>query len=84
MKITVTIKRVYGQALVYPADGPAQVAAQLTGTRTFTCTNLACLELLGHEVEIDASSPEARDLRANIAEAKEFLHRINWTERRAA
>ena len=84
MKLTVVIKSVYGHRLVYPSDGLARVAAHLIGNRTFTTTQLAALELLGHEIEIDVVSVDARDLRNNIAEAKTYLHRINWSEKEAA
>lgn len=54
MNITVKVKNVYGQDLIYPADDNAQRFAQLTGKKTFTKYDLRLIKELGYEVKQEA------------------------------
>ena len=54
MNITVKVKNVYGQDLIYPADDNAQRFAQLTGKKTFTKYDLRLIRELGYEVRQEA------------------------------
>jgi len=50
MKIEVEVRRVYGVAKIYPANEAASLVTALTGTKTFSVSNLNALRGLGHEV----------------------------------
>lgn len=54
MSITVKVKNIYGQDLIYPADDNAQRFAQLTGKKTFTKYDLRLIKELGYEVKQEA------------------------------
>lgn len=54
MFITVRIKNIYGNDLIYPVDENAQRFAQLTGKKTFSKWDLRLIRELGYEVEQEA------------------------------
>jgi hypothetical protein len=56
MKITLTLKSVYGQTRAYPACSKAQGFANLLGTKTLTRQNLRHIEALGFTIETAADA----------------------------
>ena len=52
MEITVKLKNVYGQDLVYPVCSKAKVFAQIAGTTTLTPETLSKITLLGYGVNV--------------------------------
>ena len=59
MQITVSIKSVYGNELIYPVSENAQLLARLTGKKTLTREALATIKKLGYEVEVQAPELDA-------------------------
>lgn len=53
-QITVRIKNVYGNELVYPVCEAAKRFASLTNTKTFSHRNLCDIEALGFLVVVEA------------------------------
>jgi hypothetical protein len=53
MRITVSIKHVYGNELIYPVSENAKLLADLTGKKTLTRQALATIKKLGYEVEVE-------------------------------
>lgn len=49
--IEVTIKNVYGQIKVYPANEAAQLIANIAGTKTLSNQQLAYAERLGFQIK---------------------------------
>lgn len=49
--ITITIKYVYGNAVVYPHCDDSRVFAQIAGTKTLTPDTIRLIRLLGYEVK---------------------------------
>jgi hypothetical protein len=54
MQITVSVKHVYGNELIYPVSENAKLLAKLTGKKTLTRDALATIKKLGYEVEVQA------------------------------
>jgi hypothetical protein len=54
MHITVTVRNVYGNDLVYPADDQAARFIALLGTKTFNAYHLQHVRALGYEVRVAA------------------------------
>ncbi len=54
MIITVSVRNVYGNDLVYPADIPAATFASLVGAKTFNRTQLGLIRSLGYTVNVTA------------------------------
>lgn len=54
MQITVSIKSVYGNELIYPVSENAKQFAALTGKKTLTRQALGIIKRLGYEVEVQA------------------------------
>lgn len=54
MVITVAVRSVYGNELVYPADDAAATFAALIGARTFNRTQLGLIRTLGYTVHVAA------------------------------
>ncbi len=54
MQITVSIKHVYGNELIYPVSDNAKQFAELTGKKTLSREALAIIKELGYEVEVQA------------------------------
>ena len=52
MKITVEIKNVYGNRLVYPACDQARTFCSLVGSKTLTQHHLNEIKALGYSVEV--------------------------------
>ncbi len=52
MKITVYIKSVYGQPRIYPVCDKAKALTWLTGNKCLTKSQLAVIETLGFDVEV--------------------------------
>lgn len=50
MTITVSVRDVYGQRLVYPACDTAINLARLTGKKTFSASDIATIKKLGYEI----------------------------------
>ena len=59
MQITVAIKSVYGNELIYPISDNAKLFAILTRKKTLTKQALATIKKLGYEVEVQ--KPELDD-----------------------
>jgi len=53
-KVLVTIKQVYGNETIYPANDTAQVFADLIGTKTLSRSKLGLIQALGYELEVKA------------------------------
>lgn len=51
MKITVTIKEVYGEKKVYPHCETSKLFASMLGTKTLTHSALIHIERLGYTIE---------------------------------
>lgn len=51
MTITVRIRNIYGQDLVYPADEQANLLAALTGKKTFSTRDISVIKRLGYEIK---------------------------------
>jgi hypothetical protein len=54
--ITVRIKSVYGQDLIYPVDRKAVLFTQLSGKKTFDKRDINNIRTLGFEVKVVAPS----------------------------
>lgn len=54
MELTVEIKNVYGNELIYPADPNSYLLAQLIGAKTFNKSQIATLKKLGYTFAIAA------------------------------
>jgi hypothetical protein len=52
MHITVQVRNVYGNDLVYPMDDQAALFAKLIGAKTFNATQLATIRALGYSVHV--------------------------------
>lgn len=50
MQITVMIKNVYGNEIVYPVCDQAKLFARLAGTKTLTPLTLSLVAALGYEI----------------------------------
>jgi phosphate/sulfate permease len=55
-KVLVTIKQVYGNETIYPANDTAQVFADLIGTKTLSRMKLALIQGLGYSVEVQQTT----------------------------
>lgn len=54
MAITVTVRNVYGNDLVYPADDMAARFAALIGAKTFNRSQLGQIKALGYAIHVAA------------------------------
>ena len=54
MHITVAVRSVYGNELVYPADDTAVMFASLVGAKTFNARQLGQIRALGYTVNVCA------------------------------
>lgn len=52
-QITITLKNVYGNELMYPACEAAYWLARLAGSKTLTKQHLAYIQNMGYEVLVD-------------------------------
>lgn len=52
MHITVNVRSVYGNDLVYPADDQAALFAALVNAKTFNAKQLATIRALGYAVHV--------------------------------
>jgi len=52
MDITVQIKNVYGNEMIYPVCDKAKIFAALTGTKTLTREAVAKIKALGYSVSV--------------------------------
>lgn len=50
--IAVRVQSVYGNETVYPADGTAATFCALTGRKTLTHRDLACIKDLGYGIRV--------------------------------
>jgi hypothetical protein len=50
--ITVAVRSVYGNDLVYPADDSAALFASLIGAKTFNRSQIAKIKALGYTVHV--------------------------------
>jgi hypothetical protein len=57
MFITVLVKNVYGNDLVYPVDDAAGYFAALVGAKTFGARHLSLIKLLGYEIRVLGKLP---------------------------
>ena len=48
--VSVEVRTVYGNDLIYPVNEPAKIFASLTGTKTLTLADLQRIQALGFEV----------------------------------
>ena len=51
MKITYTIKSVYGTEYNYPVSDDAKMVSRLTGRKTLSAADLSILKEAGHDIE---------------------------------
>jgi len=56
--VTVTVRRVYGMPVIYPADANARSFAAIAGTKTITPAALRHIKNLGFEIE-EQTTPAA-------------------------
>jgi hypothetical protein len=56
MHITVQVRSVYGNDLVYPADDAALLFARLVGAKTFNAAQLGTIRALGYAVHVAAGT----------------------------
>ena len=56
MHITVQVRSVYGNELVYPADDQAVLFASLVGAKTFNAKQLGQIRALGYAVHVAAGT----------------------------
>jgi len=54
MHITVSVRNVYGNELVYPADDTAALFANLIGAKTFNARQIGQIRALGYAVHVAA------------------------------
>jgi hypothetical protein len=54
MFITVQVRNVYGNDLVYPYDDTALMFARLTSSKTFSQANLQTIKALGYSIHVAA------------------------------
>jgi hypothetical protein len=52
MFITVQVRNVYGNDLVYPMDDTAALFARLVGAKTFNAGQLATIKALGYAIHV--------------------------------
>jgi len=50
MKITIQVKSIYGNRVIYPKDETAQTFARIAGTKTLTIEALRLIQALGYEI----------------------------------
>ena len=56
MHITVQVRSVYGNDLVYPMDDQAILFASLVGAKTFNASQLGKIRALGYAVHVAAGT----------------------------
>jgi hypothetical protein len=56
MEITVKLKSVYGNDLIYPVCDTAVLLASLTGKKTFTPESIETIKELGYTVTVQPST----------------------------
>ena len=54
MHITVKVKNVYGNDLVYPVDENARTFARLVGAKTLNRWQLSLIKGLGYEIDVES------------------------------
>ncbi len=54
MVVTVAVRNVFGNDLVYPADDTAGLLVRLAGTKTFSAHQLRMIRALGYSVHVAA------------------------------
>jgi hypothetical protein len=52
MHITVQVRNVYGNDLVYPVDDTALLFARLVGAKTFNAAQLRTIKALGYAIHV--------------------------------
>ena len=57
MFITVTIRSIYGNEVIYPACDKSQAFASIAGTRTITHQVIKQIKALGYEVRVEQNHP---------------------------
>ncbi len=57
MFITVSIRSVYGNQIIYPACDKSQAFASIAGTRTLTHQVIKQIKALGYEVRVEPQHP---------------------------
>lgn len=57
MHITVAIKSIYGNQVIYPACERADAFASIAGTRTLTPQVIKQIKALGYEVRVEQQHP---------------------------
>lgn len=68
MKITVTLKNVFGNETVYPADEAARSFCAIAGTKSLTLETLCLIRGLGYEIVF--TDPRASQLEAVLNGAR--------------
>lgn len=56
MSITVAIRNVYGNELIYPICDTAHLLARLTGRKTFSHADIATIKKLGYEPVVQGAT----------------------------
>ncbi len=64
MKITVTLKSVFGNEAIYPADEHARTFCAIAGTKTLTHETLRLIRSLGYEIVF--ADPRAAELAEKL------------------
>jgi hypothetical protein len=64
MKITVTLKSVFGNEAIYPADEHARTFCRIAGTKTLTPDALRLIRSLGYEIVFN--NPRADELAEKL------------------
>jgi hypothetical protein len=64
MKITVTLKSVFGNEAIYPADEHARIFCRIAGTKTLTPETLRLIRSLGYEIIFN--NPRADELAEKL------------------
>ena len=56
--VTVSVRRVYGMPVIYPADANARLFADIAGTKTLTRAAVAKIKDLGYAVTVKQDEPQ--------------------------
>lgn len=88
--VAVTVKTVYGNQLVYPANTQAEILAKIAGTKTITLDTLYHAQAMGFRIvcvypagEIQVAEPRklfetAGDCAARANRKRESFYRQSW------
>lgn len=52
MRITVEVRDIYGNRVIYPLCEAARLFAQIAGTKTLTQQSIKCIKALGYSIDV--------------------------------